>query len=259
MNFKNILFKQESNVAVISINRPKVLNAINTYVLEEIETAIDNIMENDNINVLLITGNGKDFSAGADISEIINYSSEEGRMFTKKGQDILRKIEVFEKPVIAAISGFALGCGCELAMSCDIRIAEEGARFGHPEVDFGMIPGFGGTQRLTRLTGRGKAKQLIYTGEIINAKEAERIGLVEKVVSKENLMKEAMRMARKIASKGQIAIKYAKTVMTIGIETDIDIALQIERDAVGVCFASGEQKESMLRFLKSRESEIKGA
>lgn len=253
MEFKNVILKQVGNIAVLSINRPDVLNAIDKEVLKELNFAIELISENDDIKVAVVTGEGKSFSAGADISQMINYSSEQGRSFIKKGQDVFRKIEVLEKPMIAAVNGFALGGGCELAMSCDIRIAEEGAKFGHPEVNLGIIPGFGGTQRLVRLAGRGKAKELIYTGEIIDANEAERIGLVERVVPKGKLIEEAMDLASKISSKKQIAIKYAKTVMTIGTETDIDTALEIERDAIGLCFASGEQKAPMAKFLGLNE------
>ncbi|KOA18185.1 putative enoyl-CoA hydratase echA8 [Clostridium homopropionicum DSM 5847] len=249
MNFNKIILRQENNIAILSINRMDVLNAIDTDVLLELNKAMDYISENDNINVLIVTGNGEAFSSGADISQMINYSPEQGRSFIKKGQDLFRKIEVLEKPIIAAVNGFALGGGCELAMSCDIRIAGEDAKFGYPEVNLGIIPGFGGTQRLARLVGRGKAKELIYTGEMIDAKEAEKIGLVEKVVPRENLLEEALTIARKIASKGQIAIKYAKAVMNIGIETDIDTALEIERDAIGLCFASEEQKIRMANFL----------
>ncbi|QGU94287.1 crotonase [Clostridium bovifaecis] len=258
MEFKSILLKEEYGIAILSINRPEVLNAINTEVLKELNKAIYYISENDDIKVVIIKGEGRAFSAGGDVVEMQGYNSEQGRDFIKKGQDVFRRIEVLEKPIIAAVNGFALGGGCELAMSCDIRIAEENAKFGHPELNLGIIPGFGGTQRLVRLVGRGKAKELIYTGEIISAKKAEQIGLVERIVPRERLMEEAMEMAVKIASKGQVAVKYAKTVMTIGIETDIDTALEIERDAIGLCFATEDQKEGMSAFLEKRDAEFKG-
>lgn len=249
LDFNKIILRQENNIAILSINRMDVLNAIDTDVLLELNKAVDYISENENINVLIVTGDGEAFSSGADISQMINYSPEQGRRFIKRGQDVFRKLEVLEKPIIAAVNGFALGGGCELAISCDIRIACEDAKFGYPEVNLGIIPGFGGTQRLARLVGRGKAKELIYTGEMINAKEAEKIGLVEKVVPRGKLLDEALTIARKIASKGQIAIKYAKAVMNIGIETDIDTAFEVERDAIGLCFASDEQKIRMADFL----------
>lgn len=258
MEFKSILLKEEYGIAILSINRPEVLNAINTEVLKELNRAIYYISENDDIRVVIIKGEGRAFSAGGDVAEMQGYNSEQGRDFIKKGQDVFRRIEVLEKPIIAAINGFALGGGCELAMSCDIRIAEENAKFGHPELNLGIIPGFGGTQRLVRLVGRGKAKELIYTGDIISAKEAAQIGLIERIVPQAKLMEEAMKMAEKIASKGQVAVKYAKTVMTIGIETDIDTALEIERDAIGLCFATEDQKEGMSAFLEKRKAEFRG-
>ncbi|SHJ59237.1 short-chain-enoyl-CoA hydratase [Paramaledivibacter caminithermalis] len=257
MDYKNLLIKKQDDVAILSFNRPKVLNALNTDVLIELEQAIEEIKEDETIDVLIITGEGKAFVAGADISEMRDKTAEEGRNFGELGARIFRKIELMEKPVIAAVNGFALGGGCELAMSCDIRIAGEKAKFGQPEVGLGITPGFAGTQRLPRLVGLAKAKELIFTGDIIDAKEAEKIGLVNKVVSGEELMDEALKMAKKIASNGQIAVKYSKAAINRGINCDFDTANEIEKDLFGLCFATEDQKEGMTAFLEKRKPMFK--
>lgn len=258
MDFKNLLLKREGNIGILSFNRPKVLNALNTSVLEELETAIDQINIEEDIYVLIITGEGKAFVAGADISEMKDKTAIEGRTFGELGLRIFRKIELMEKPVIAAVNGFALGGGCELAMSCDIRIAGEKAKLGQPEVSLGITPGFAGTQRLPRLVGTAKAKELIFTGNMINAVEAERIGLVNKVVAQEELMEEALKMAKKIAANGQIAVKYSKAAINRGINCDLDTAIEIEKDLFGLCFSTEDQKEGMSAFLDKRKPEFKG-
>lgn len=250
MDWENVLLKKEGNVGILSINRPDVLNALNSKVLEELEDAILKIKEDEEIYVIIITGEGRAFVAGADISEMKNMNSMEARKFSQKGMEIFRKIELMEKPVIAAVNGFALGGGCELAMCCDIRIASKKAKFGQPEVGLGITPGFAGTQRLSRLIGIGRAKELIFTTDMIDAKEAYRIGLVNKVVEKDRLMDIAMEMANKIASKGQLAVRYAKTAINRGIETDIDTGMAIEREVFGLCFATEDQKEGMRAFLE---------
>ncbi|WMM25395.1 short-chain-enoyl-CoA hydratase [Tissierella sp. MB52-C2] len=252
MNWDNLLFRKEKNIGVLSINRPSALNALNGAVLEELNEAIDMINNDDDIHILILTGEGRAFVAGADIGEMKDMNSIEARGFAEKGLSIFRRIELMEKPVIAAINGFALGGGCELAMCCDIRIASEKAKFGQPEVGLGIIPGFAGTQRLARLVGLGRAKELIFTCDIIDAEEAHRIGLVNKVVSAEELMNLAMEMANKIVSKGQLAVRYAKASINRGIETDLDTGMVIEKDLFGLCFSTEDQKEGMKAFLEKR-------
>ncbi|MTI68714.1 MAG: short-chain-enoyl-CoA hydratase [Firmicutes bacterium] len=256
MNFENLLLKKEDNIAILSVNRPKALNALNTEVLEELDIAIEKIATDEDIYVVILTGEGKAFVAGADISEMKDKTPKGARQFAKLGIDIFRKLETLEKPVIAAVNGFSLGGGCELAMSCDIRIASEKAKFGQPEVGLGITPGFAGTQRLARLVGPSKAKELIFTADMIDSNEAEKIGLVNKVVKKEDLMDEALNLAKKIASKGQIAVRYSKCAINRGFETDIDTGMAIEKDLFGLCFASDDQKEGMTAFLEKRKPEF---
>lgn len=257
MNFENLLFKKEDNIGILSINRPKALNALNTQVLKELNEAIDMVSDDDKVHILIITGEGRAFVAGADIAEMKDMNSSEAREFAKLGLETFRKIELMEKPVIAAVNGFALGGGCELSMCCDIRIASDKAKFGQPETGLGIIPGFAGTQRLSRLVGMGKAKELIYTANMIDAGGAEKIGLVNKVVPAEELMNEAMNMAKNIASKGQIAVRFAKSAINRGYETDIETGMAIERDLFGLCFATEDQKEGMGAFLEKRKPNYK--
>ncbi|NLX60924.1 MAG: short-chain-enoyl-CoA hydratase [Tissierellia bacterium] len=252
MELNYILLNKDENIGILTINRPKALNALNSEVLDELNKAIDQVIEDDNIHILIITGEGKAFVAGADIGQMKDMDVFEAREFAKKGLSIFRKIELMEKPVIAAVNGYALGGGCELAMAFDIRIASDKAKFGQPEVGLGITPGFGGTQRLARIVGIPKAKELIFTGETINAEEALRIGLVNKVVAAESLMEEALTMARKIASKGQLAVRYSKVAINRGIETDIETGLAMERELFGLCFATEDQKEGMGAFLEKR-------
>ncbi len=202
---------------------------------------------------MVVTGEGKAFVAGADIVEMKDKTSEEARVFAELGMRLFRKIELMEKPVIAAVNGFALGGGCELSMSCDIRLAGEKAKFGQPEVGLGITPGFGGTQRMSRLVGLAKAKELIFTAKMINAAEAEKIGLVNSVVPQEELMDKVMEMAKQIAQNSPMAVKYAKSAINRGYETDIETAMYIEKDIFGLCFASEEQTEGMTAFIEKRK------
>ncbi len=257
MSFENLLFKKEGNIGVLSINRPKALNALNSQTLDELNGAIDEIEKNDEIHVLIITGEGRSFVAGADIAEMKSLNAIEGRDFGDKGLKVFRKIELMTKPVIAAVNGFALGGGCELSMAADIRIASEKALFGQPETGLGIIPGFGGTQRLPRIVGQGKAMELILTCDNISADEAFRIGLVNKVVAPEDLMEEAMKMAGKIASKGQIAIRFAKEAINRGIETDIETGIVIEKELFGLTFSTEDQEEGMSAFLDKKDPDFK--
>lgn len=257
MEYKNIKFGTQNNVGILTINRPKALNALNTEVLNEINLCIDEINSNKNVYILIITGEGKAFVAGADIAEMKDKTPDQARKFAELGLSVFRKIELMEKPVIAAVNGFALGGGCELCMSCDIRIASEKAKFGQPEVGLGIIPGFAGTQRLSRLVGTGKSKELIYTTDMINAEEAEKIGLVNKVTPPDQLMIEAKKMAEKIALKAQAAVRYAKISINKGIETDIETGMTIENHLFSLCFSTDDQKEGMEAFLKKRNPNFK--
>ncbi|MBG0764834.1 MAG: short-chain-enoyl-CoA hydratase [Tissierellales bacterium] len=257
MDYKNLIVEKSDKICKISFNRPKALNALNTEVLEELDKLLDEIEKDDETFVVVFTGEGKAFVAGADIGEMKDKNLIEGKKFAQLGHKVFRKIELLEKPVIAAVNGYALGGGCELAMSCDIRIAGEKAKFGQPEVGLGITPGFGGTQRLSRLVGSAKAKELIFTADTISAQEAEKIGLVNKVVSQEELISETMNMANKIATKGQVAVRFSKNAINRGIETDIDTALDIEINLFGMCFATEDQKEGMKAFTEKRKAEFK--
>ncbi|MGH4051971.1 MAG: short-chain-enoyl-CoA hydratase [Clostridium sp.] len=253
MEFKNIVLQKEDKVAVLTISRPKALNALNSETLKELNLAIDEVAKDDEIYALILTGEGKAFVAGADIAEMKELDVIAGRKFGKLGNEVFRKLETLEKPVIAAINGFALGGGCELSMSCDIRIASAKAKFGQPEVGLGITPGFGGTQRLPRLVGLGNAKELIYTAKIINAEEALRIGLVNKVVEPENLMEEAKTLANTIAGQAPIAVSLCKAAINTGIQLDIDSALSYESEVFGECFSTDDQKSGMKAFIERTE------
>ena len=257
MEFKNIILEKEGNVALIKINRPKALNALNSETLIELDNAISLIEKDNEIYVVVLTGEGKAFVAGADISEMKDLNPLEGRRFGILGNGVFRRIENLEKPVIAAVNGFALGGGCELSMACDIRLASSKAKFGQPEVGLGITPGFGGTQRLARLVGEGIAKELIFTADIINAEEALRIGLVNKVYQPEELFDQAMNMANKIAKNAPIAVKLCKEAINKGLQIDIDTAIRYEAEAFGMCFSSDDQKEGMSAFLEKRDKLFK--
>ena len=250
---KTVSLEKDGNLAIVTINRPKALNALNSETLKDLDCVINNLESDNNVYCVILTGSGeKSFVAGADIAEMKDLNAKEAEEFGLLGNRVFRRLEKLDKPVIAAISGFALGGGCELAMSCDIRIASEKARFAQPEVGLGITPGFGGTQRLARLVGAGKAKELIYTGSIIKADEALNIGLVNKVVPLENLMEEAKAMATLISSNAPIAIKLSKDAIDRGLQVDIDRAIEIEAEDFGKCFDSEDQFEGMSAFLERR-------
>ena len=257
MDYKNIVLEKEGNVALVKLNRPKALNALNTETLKEIDCVIEEISGDKEIYAVILTGEGKAFVAGADISEMKEMNAIEGKEFGILGNGVFRKIEKLEKPVIAAVNGFALGGGCELAMACDIRIASVKAKFAQPEAGLGITPGFGGTQRLARLVGEGIAKELIYTCDMINAEEALRIGLVNKVVEPETLLDEAKAMANKIAKNAPIAISQCKAAINRGLQMDIDSAVLYEAEAFGMCFATEDQKEGMTAFVEKRDKNFK--
>ena len=248
-----VRFDTEGAVGIITIDRPKALNALNSEVLAELDACFDGIDVN-SVRAVILTGSGeKSFVAGADIGEMSKLSPAEGEAFGKKGNDVFRKIETFPIPVIAAVNGFALGGGCEIAMSCDIRICSDNAMFGQPEVGLGITPGFGGTQRLARIVGVGMAKQLIYTAKTIKADEALRIGLVNAVYTQEELMVEARKMANTIAQNAPIAVRACKKAINDGLDAKMDDAIVIEEKLFGSCFETHDQIEGMNAFLEKRK------
>ena len=265
-----ILYEVEGAVGTITINRPKALNALNSQVLDELNETLDAV-DLDTVRCLVLTGAGdKSFVAGADIAEMSSLTKAEGEAFGKKGNDVFRKLETFPIPVIAAVNGFALGGGCEISMSCDIRICSDNAVFGQPEVGLGITPGFGGTQRLARLVSPGMAKQLIYTARNIKAAEALRIGLVNQVVSAEvdeagNVTKTAQeavvvaakKMAAGIAMQAPIAVRNCKKAINEGLNVDMDQAIVIEEKLFGDCFETEDQQAGMGNFLKPKEEKLK--
>ena len=247
----------DGQVGIITINRPKALNALNAEVLTDLEAVIDAV-DLDAIRCLIITGAGeKSFVAGADIGAMSTMTKAEGEAFGKFGNDIFRKIETLPIPVIAAVNGFALGGGCELSMSCDIRLAAETALFGQPEVGLGITPGFGGTQRLARIVGPGKAKQLIYSARNIKAPEAYRIGLVNEIYPAEELMPQAIKMAKGIAKQAPIAVRTCKKAINEGLELGMDDALVLEEKLFGDCFETADQQYGMAFFLDKNKEKVK--
>ena len=252
----NVLLEKKGHIAVATINRPKALNALNSQVLEDIDQLVEQVKADDEIRALVITGSGeKAFVAGADIGEMSTLTKAEGEAFGKKGNDVFRKLETLPIPTIAAVNGFALGGGCELSMSCDIRLCADTAVFGQPEAGLGITPGFGGTQRLARLVGMGMAKQLIYTAKNIKADEALRIGLVNAVYPLEELMPAAEKLAETIAKNAPIAVRACKKAINEGLEAKMDDAVVIEEKLFGSCFQTADQIEGMSAFLEKRKHE----
>ena len=259
MQFNNLLYAADGAVATVTINRPKALNALNQETLEEILRCFQELAENQAIRVVIVTGGGdKAFVAGADIAFMEKLSPLAARCFALLGQQVLSTIENLPQPVIAAVNGFALGGGCELALACDIRLASDNARFGQPEVNLGVMPGFGGSQRLPRLIGRGRANELLFSGDIIDAQEAGRIGLVNRVVPQAQLLPSCREMAERIASRGPVAVRLCKEAVNNGVEIDLARACQYEADQFALCFTSDEQKEGMRAFLEKRPAKFQG-
>ena len=259
MAFENIIFETEDNIAIIKFNRPKALNAINPDMLEEIDQALNKIAADDLIKVLVFTGEGeKAFVAGADIAHMADLSPLQARRFSRKGQALFFRLEALPIPVVACVNGFALGGGTELAMACDFIYASENAKFGQPEINLGIIPGFGGTQRLSRLTGKAVAKELCMTGGMISAVEGKEIGLVNKVFPHENLWEETMKTAKVLASKGRVSMKAVKHLVDRGFDVDVRTGCHMESDAFGLCLASPDGKEGMTAFLEKRKPDFKG-
>ncbi len=243
----------KGQIGVLTINRPEALNALNDQVISDLDKVLDSIDTNA-VRCLVVTGAGqKAFVAGADIAQMSGLTKAEGEAFGKLGNDVFRKLETLPIPTIAAVNGFALGGGCELSMSCDIRLASETAVFGQPEVGLGITPGFGGTQRLARLVGMGKAKELIYTARNIKAPEALACGLVQAVYPAEELMAEAEKMATRIAGNAPIAVRACKKAINDGLQVDIDKALVVEEKLFGSCFETKDQKNAMAAFVEKRK------
>ena len=260
MSYENILYQVEEGIARITFNRPKALNALNNALLNELDCALDGIDADEDIRVLVLTGAGeKSFVAGADITEINTLTTIQAKHFATLGHRIIGKLQKLSIPVIAAVNGFALGGGSEMALACDFIYASENAKFGLPEINLGVIPGFGGTQRLTRLVGKNMAKEMIFTGKMLPAADAKEIGMVNKVVPPEALMDETIKTARLIATKGKVSLKMAKQVINTGSEVDLPTANQMEIDAFALCIASEDAKEGTTAFLEKRKAEFKGS
>lgn len=254
MNYNTILYNKEGEIALITLNRPKNMNSLNSELLRELDKVLTEIDRDNEVKIVILSGNEKVFAAGADISDVSNFNSPaEVHRFVKEAQAVINKLEDLEKPTIAAISGLALGGGCEIVLACDLRIAAENAILGQPEIKLGILPGAGGTQRLPRLIGTTKAKELLFTGDSIDALEAYRVGLVNKVVPVESLMEEAKKMALKIARQPGYAIKIIKLAVNKGLDMDIKSAISYEARCFEILFATEDQKEGMRAFIEKRK------
>ena len=248
-----VLYEKNETVGKIIINRPESLNALNSSVLIALNEVLAQIEEDEDLRVIIITGSGRSFVAGADIKEMQAFDSLEARKYAELGLRTMQRIEDLPIPVIASVNGFALGGGCELSLACEIRYASEKAKFGQPEVSLGITPGFGGTQRLSRLVGLAQAKELIYTGKVIDANEALRIGLVNKVFSSENLEEETMKLAQDIAKQSTTAVKYAKVSINRGFDAALANSFEYEKNLFSLCFSTKDQKAGMQAFVEKRK------
>jgi enoyl-CoA hydratase len=259
MDYKNILLSCEGEIGILAMNRPKALNALNMETLREIQTGIEEVRGHSELKVLILTGSGeKAFVAGADIAEMKGMNSIEALNFSKLGHLTLKMIQDLDRPVIAAVNGYALGGGMEIALACDFIYASENARFGLPEVTLGIFPGFGGTQRLPRLIGKGKAKELILTGKMITAQEAFQLGILNRVFPQASLMEETKKTALQVAANGAIGVKLAKMVVDAGFNMDLTEACTLESYAFGFGFTTEDQKEGMTAFVEKRKPNFKG-
>lgn len=255
--YTTIHYEVNDGIGIASINRPEALNALNSTVIGELEKLMGEIEADKTLRVLILTGEGRSFVAGADIAEQCPLDLAGGRAWGRRGSALFRRIERLEIPTIAAVNGFALGGGCELAMACDIILASEKAKFGQPEVTLGITPGFSGTQRLARRIGAAKAKELIFSGRMVKADEAKEIGLVNAMYSPETLMESAVAMARSFAKNAPIAVKYSKACIDRGLQTDLDTGIAIENELFAMCFGTTDQKEGMTAFLEKRPAAFK--
>jgi len=259
MEYKNIKFQLEEQIAIITFNRPEVLNALNEVSLIEFSHAVDNVAENEDIRVLILTGSGnKSFVAGADIKEFLTFNVLKAKIFSEMGHGLVNKLQELPIPVIAAVNGFALGGGCEVVVACDFIYASENAMFGLPEISLGIIPGFGGTQRLPRLIGKNRAKEMIFTGKMISAADAQAMGLVNKVCAQDQLMDDVMGVAKMIVSKGKVSLRAAKQAVDSGMDVDLKTGCRIETDAFAICLTSPDAKEGIQAFLDKRKADFKG-
>lgn len=259
MPYETISYEKVDNVGILKINRPKALNAINEQVLTEVDAQLDEIDSDRDLRALILTGTGeKAFVAGADINELSNMDSETAHKFAKKGQAVMRRLEIIKVPVIAAVNGFALGGGTELACACDFIYASENARFGQPEVLLGIMPGFGGTQRLARFVGLARARELIYTGEQITAAQALEMGLVNKIFKLDVLVDEAVKTAKTIAQRAPLAISACKEAINDGFDVSLDKGLGFESDLFGDLFDTDDVKEGTKAFLEKRQPHFQG-
>ena len=259
MAYENIIFKVEEGIATITFNRPKTLNALNADLLREFSHALDEIAANEDIRVLILTGAGeKSFVAGADITELATFNSLQAKRFSEIGHVTMNKLQELPIPVIAAVNGFALGGGNEIALACDFIYASENAMFGLPEINLGIIPGFGGTQRLPRLIGKNLAKEMIFTGKMISVAEADTIGIVNKVCSQDQLMDEVIKTAKAIASKGKVSLRASKQAINSGMNVDLKTGCGIEIDAFALCMASPDATEGISAFIEKRKADFKG-
>jgi enoyl-CoA hydratase len=259
MNYENILFSKKSSIGYITVNRPKALNALNMATMEELRAAFTDIRNDAEIRVAILTGGGeKAFIAGADIGELSKNDAVAAKEYTHRGQSVLDLIENLGKPVIACINGFALGGGCELAMACTMRLASENAKLGQPEVKLGILPGYGGSQRLPRLVGKGVAMQLVLTGEMITAQEAHRIGLVNEVIPLAELIPRAEAIAQKIIANAPLAVQYALEAVNHGMDMTLAEGLYLEATLFGLCCATEDKREGTTAFLEKRPAQFKG-
>ena len=248
-----VTLEQKGAIGVITMNRPEALNALNAQVLQDLSNVLDQVEANEEILVAVVTGAGRSFVAGADIGQMSTMGAVEGKKFGVFGNNIFHKLENLTKPTIAAVNGFALGGGCELAMSCDIRVASEKAKFGQPEVGLGITPGFGGTQRLPRIVGVSNAMELILTARTIGAAEAKEMGLVSHVYDPDELMDKALELANAIAANAQIAVRESKAAIRRGMQTDMATGAAFESEAFGLCFATEDQKDAMKAFVNKEK------
>lgn len=259
MTYSNILVDYQEQIALVTIDRPKALNALNTLTLQELSQVVEDLANNSSVRVVILTGSGeKAFVAGADIAEMNMKTPLEARTFSQLGQKLMNQIESLPQPVIAAINGFALGGGLELAMACDIRLASEKARFGQPEVNLGIPAGFGGTQRLPRLVGSGRASEILLTAELFDAQEAFRMGLVNRVYPKEELQEQALAMARKIAAKAPVAVQLTKSAIYKGANMDLISGQDYEAEVFALAFHTEDRKAGFKAFLEKSQTEFQG-